>query len=171
MTRMEGRSALTEGREAYAKRAWLRSYESLSAADRHAALEASDAELLATCAFMLGRDDESVAWLERAHRQHLENADKLRAVRCAVWIGLNLAIRGQIGPATGWLGRAQRLLENEGDCAERGYLLLPAMFQHEAAGDFAAAAEAAAEAVRIGERFGDRELFALAIHGHGYMLM
>ena len=171
MTRMEGGSALTQGREAYARRAWLEAYESLSAAERHAALEAPDAELLAICAFMLGRDDESIAWLERAHRRHLESADNLRAVHCAVWIGLNLASRGQIGPATGWLGRAQRLLENEGECAERGYLLLPAMFQHEAAGDFASAAEAAGEAVRIGERFGDRDLFALAIHGHGYMLM
>ena len=171
MTGMEGGSALTQGREAYAKRAWLEAYESLSAAERHAALEAPDAELLATCVFMLGRDDESVAWLERAHQRHLESGDSLRAVHCAVWIGLNLASRGQIGPATGWLGRAQRLLENEGECAERGYLLLPAMFQHEAAGDFASAAEAAGEAVRIGERFGDRDLFALAIHGQGYMLM
>ena len=171
MTRMEGGSALTQGREAYARRAWLEAYESLSAAEPHAALEAPDAELLSICAFMLGRDDESIAWLERAHRRHLESGDNLRAVHCAVWIGLNLASRGQIGPATGWLGRAQRLLENEGECAERGYLLLPAMFQHEAAGDFASAAEAAGEAVRIGERFGDRDLFALAIHGHGYMLM
>jgi DNA-binding CsgD family transcriptional regulator len=45
------------------------------------------------------------------------------------------------------------------------------MFQHEAAGDFAAAAAAAGEAVRIGERFGDRDLFALAIHGQGHMLI
>jgi DNA-binding CsgD family transcriptional regulator len=168
---MEGGSALTQGREAYARRAWLEAYESLSAAERHGALEAPDAELLATCVFMLGRDEDSVAWLERAHQQHLESGDSLRAVHCAVWIGLNLASRGQIGPATGWLGRAQRLLENEGECAERGYLLLPAMFQHEAAGDFASAAEAAGEAVRIGERFGDRDLFALAIHGQGSMLI
>jgi ATP/maltotriose-dependent transcriptional regulator MalT len=168
---MEGGSALTRGREAYARRAWLEAYESLSAAERHAALEAADAELVATCAFMLGRDDESVAWLERAHQRHLEVADNLRAVHCALWIGLNLASRGQIGPATGWLGRAQRLLENEGESAEHGYLLLPAMFQHEATGDFASAAQAAREAVRIGERFGDRDLCALAIHGQGHMLM
>jgi DNA-binding CsgD family transcriptional regulator len=120
---------------------------------------------------MLGRDDESVAWLERAHQRYLESGATLPGVRCALWIGLSLASRGQIGPATGWLGRAQRLLENEGECAERGYLLLPTMFQHEAAGDFAAAAAAAEEAVRIGQRFGDRDLFALAVHGEGYMLI
>ena len=73
---------------------------------------------------------------------------------------MNLAIRGEIGPATGWLGRAQRLVEREGECAERGYLLLPGVFSQEAAGDFAAAAAVAEEAVRIAERFGDRDLFA-----------
>jgi DNA-binding CsgD family transcriptional regulator len=171
MRRMKPGAALELGRAAYAKRAWLEAYESLAAAERHAALEAPDAGLLAICAFMLGRDDESVVWLERAHKRYLESGETLGAVRCALWIGLNLASRGEVGPATGWLGRAQRLLENESECAERGYLLLPAMFQHEAAGDFAAAAAAAGEAVRIGERFGDRDLFALAIHGQGHMLI
>ena len=120
---------------------------------------------------MLGRDDESVAWLERAHQRYLEGGQTLRGIRCALWLGLNLASRGQIGPATGWLGRAQRLLENEGECAERGYLLLPAMFQHEAAGDFAAAAAAAGEARPHRRAFGDRDLFALAVHGQGHMLI
>ena len=138
---------------------------------RAVALEAPELELLATCAFMLGRDDESVAWLERAHHRFLEDGETLRAVRCAAWIGMNLASRGEIGPATGWLGRAQRLVEPEGECAERGYLLLPEMFRHEAAGDFAAAAAVAEEAVRIAERFGDRDLFALAVHGQGHMLI
>ena len=120
---------------------------------------------------MLGRDDDCVAWLERAHLRHLEGGETRRAVLCAAWIGLNLASRGEIGPASGWLGRAQRLVEHEGECAERGYLLLPAMFRHEAEGDFAAAASVAEEAVRVGERFGDRDLFALAAHGQGHMLI
>ncbi len=162
---------LERGRGAYAQRAWLEAYEALTAAEEHAALTAPDAELLATCAFMLGRDDESVGWLERGHQRYLEGGDTIGAVRCAIWIGLNLATRGQIGPATGWLGRAQRLFEYEPECAEHGYLLLPVVFQHEAAGDFAAAAAVAREAVRFGERFGDRDLFALAIHGQGYMLI
>ncbi len=162
---------LGRGREASARRAWLESYESLAAAHEDSPLAAPDLELLALATYMLGRDDESTAWLGQAHQRYIEQGQTLRGVNCAVWIGLNLASHGQIGPATGWLGRAQRLLENEGDCAERGYLLLPLMFQHEAAGDFAEAAATAGEAARIGERFGDRDLFALAIHGQGYMLM
>jgi DNA-binding NarL/FixJ family response regulator len=158
-------------REAYARRAWLEAYEALATAERHAALDAPDIDLLATCAFMLGRDDESAAWLECGHRRYAEAGDPIGATRCAIWIGLNLASRGQLGPATGWLGRAQRLLEHEPECAEHGYLLLPVMFRHEATGDFAAAAAAAEAAVRIGERFGDRNLFALAVHGQGHMLI
>jgi DNA-binding NarL/FixJ family response regulator len=159
------------GREAYARRAWLEAYEALTSAETRAALEPSDVDLLATCAFMLGRDEESATWLERGHQRFLEAGEVRRAARCAAWIGLNFAARGLLGPASGWLGRAQRLLEQEGECAERGYLLLPVMFRHEVAGDFAAAAAVAGEAVRIGERFGDRDLFALAIHGQGHMLV
>ena len=162
---------LERGREAYATRAWLQAYESLERAHAAEPLDPPDLELLSTVAFMLGRDEETMTWLERAHLRHLEDGETLRAVRCAAWIGLNLAARGEIGPASGWLGRAQRLVEPEGECAERGYLLLPAMFQHEAMGDLAAAAAVAEEAVRVGERFGDRDLFALAIHGQGHMLI
>ncbi len=43
------------------------------------------------------------------------------------------------------------------------------MFQHEAAADFEAAAATAAEAAAIGERFGDRDLFALAVHEQGHI--
>jgi DNA-binding CsgD family transcriptional regulator len=132
-------------------------------------LEAPDLELLALAAVMLGRDDDSVAWLERAHQRYLEGGETLRAVRCAAWIVLNLATRGEIGPATGWLGRAQRLVEPLGECAERGWLLLPGVFRHEAAEDFVGAAAVAEDVVRIGERFGDRDLFALAVQAQGYM--
>ena len=49
-------------------------------------------------------------------------------------------MRGETGRATGWLARAQRLLERETrECAERGYLLLPVVEQQIAAGDFEAA--------------------------------
>jgi ATP/maltotriose-dependent transcriptional regulator MalT len=163
---------LERGRDAYARRAWLEAHESLSRADVQVPLGVDDLELLATATFMLGRDDECLKVLERAHHLCVEQGDALRAVRNAFWIGVNLATRGEIGPATGWLGRAHRLLEHEDeDCVERGYLMIPTMFQQEAAGDFAAAAATAGEAAAIGERFGDRDLFALAVHAQGQMLI
>jgi DNA-binding CsgD family transcriptional regulator len=163
---------LERGRRFYAARAWLEAYEAFSRADEGAPLGPEDVELLATSAYMLGRDDEWMRGLERAHNLYVDSDETLRAARCALWVGINLALRGEVGGATGWLGRAQRLLERDGrDCAERGYLLLPVVFQHEATGDFAAAAATAAEAAEIGQRFGDPDLFALAAQGQGYMLI
>ena len=159
---------LERGRESYARRAWMDAYTSLSRADEAAPLGAEDLELLATSASMIGRMDDYLALLERAHHVYLDTGEGLRAARCAGWIGMNLAIRGEIGPAGGWFGRAQRLVEREGrDCVEQGYLLLPVVFQHQGMGDYEAAYAAAAGAAEIGERFGDADLFAAAAHFQG----
>ncbi|HEX6583098.1 MAG TPA: hypothetical protein VF056_05800, partial [Thermoleophilaceae bacterium] len=153
---MSALAALERGRESYAREAWMDAYESLTAADRSEGLGADDLERLATAAYMIGRESDYLAVLERAHRAHLDAGETLPAVRCALWVGVNLARQGEMGRAGGWLARAQRLLEREGgDRVERGYLLLPLVFQQEAAGDWDAAAATAGEAAAIGERFGD----------------
>src|SRR5215203_4654469 len=147
-------------------------YTSLSYADQASPLGAEDLELLATSAFMIGRDDDFLGCLERAHHAYLDAGETLRAVRCAFWVGVNFALRGEMGRATGWLGRAQRLVEREeDDCVERGYLLVPVMLRHEAIGDWEAAYAAAADAAEIGERFGDADLLALAVHEEGLGLV
>lgn len=168
---MDASDDLERGRESYTRRAWIDAYESLSHADQASALGAEDLELLATSAYMLGRDDD-LSGLERAYHVYLDAGETLRAARCAIWVGMHLSIRGQMGRATGWLGRAQRLVEREGRaCAEQGYLLFPPMFQHEASGDYEAAIATAAEAAEIGERFGDADLFALAAQDQGILLV
>ena len=167
----EGRKDDVErGRAAYEQRAWKDAYKYLSRADRADPLGGGDLELLATSAFMLGRDDDYLSALERAHHAHVEAGETTRGVRCAFWVGINLALRGEIGPAGGWLGRAHRLLGDE-DSVERSYLLMPLVFQHEARGDFASAAAVAADAAAIAQRFGDAEAFALAVQAQGSQLI
>jgi DNA-binding CsgD family transcriptional regulator len=163
---------LGRGREFYARRAWVDAYKSLSHADQATPLGAEDLNLLATSAYMLGRDDDYLSGLERAHRAYLDGGEAVRAVRCAFWVGVNLALRGEMARATGWFGRAQRLLEREErDCVERGYLLVPVLLRHVASGDWEAAVGTAAEAAEIGERFGDADLLALAVHEQGHALV
>jgi DNA-binding CsgD family transcriptional regulator len=159
------------GREAYARSAWATAHESLARADELEPLAAEDLELLATSAYMLGYEDEWMRILERAYHRHAEGGETRRAARCAFWIGIHFALRGEMGPATGWLGRAQRLLEGEGECVEQGYMLMPVIFEHEAAGDYEGAAATAAAAAEIGERFGDKDLFALAVDTQGEVLV
>lgn len=162
-------SELERGREAYDRREWEAAHRSLGAADRRTPLGPEDLWRLGQAAYLTGRDDELVSLLDRAHRGHLEDDDPVAAARCAFWVGFHLANRGETGPATGWLGRAARLLERAGgDHVEAGFLLLHAAHARLATGDPAGAFENAAAALAAGERFGDPELVALALQLQGH---
>jgi DNA-binding CsgD family transcriptional regulator len=163
---------LDRGREAFAGHAWADAYESLTLVDRSSPLEADDLRLLATAAYMLGRDDDYLGAMERAHHLYLEAGEALAAVRCAFWIGINRMLRGEMSHSTGWFARAQRLLDRqERDCVERGYLLIPVLLRELGAGDWEAASTTAAEATEIAVRFGDSDLFAMAGHEQGHALI
>jgi ATP/maltotriose-dependent transcriptional regulator MalT len=163
---------LDAGRASYKSRSWSAAHEQLSRADEETPLTANDLLLLTQSAYMLGRMDDFLVLVERTHNAYLEADDVLPAIRCAFYLGVNLAIRGEFARASGWLGRAHRLLErHEGECAERGYLLLPGAMQQLDTGEFAAAEQAAAGAVAYGERFGDADLLALALHVRGQTLI
>lgn len=160
------------GRIAYEQRSWDDAYGHLTRAAEAAPLAPEDLERLAMSACLTGRDEDYLRTLERAHHACLDAGQCLRAVRAAFWLGLRLAFRGEMGPATGWFGRAQRLLEHEPhDCVEHGYLLLPRVEHYLAAGDPDAAYAAASAAVAAGERFADRDLVACARHLQGRVLL
>jgi tetratricopeptide (TPR) repeat protein len=159
---------LKRGRQRYRERAWAHAYEALSHADQKAPLEAEDLERLALAAYLVGRDEEYLKVLERAYNAHRKLGESLRAVRCAFWLGFRLLMRNEVGRATGWISRADRLLAQETkDCAERGYLLLPVVEQRLESGDLETAYAAAADAAAIGERCGDADLVACARHQQG----
>jgi DNA-binding CsgD family transcriptional regulator len=163
---------LDGGRAAFAGRAWREAYDRLSRADQTAALAAGDLASLATAAYMLGRMDECLKQMERTHNAFLDEGDMLAAARCAVYLGINLAILGELGHASGWFGRSQRLVERHGsECAERGYLLLPTAMQELELGGYSDAEAQAATAVEIGERFRDHDLVALGLHIQGQALI
>lgn len=163
---------LTTAREAYGHRAWTQAHALLARVDEEASLAPEDLERLAVAAYMLGLDDQQLEALARAHHAHLHDGNRPGAVRAAFWLGVHLIIRGEIGRATGWLGRAQRLLEHEaGDCVERGYLASADALRCMVAGDWRATRLAAATAVGVGERFGDPDLVALGLIDLGRALI
>jgi DNA-binding CsgD family transcriptional regulator len=161
---------LTRGRESYKRRAWTQAYEALSLADQATPLSVEDLELLATSAYLIGRDDDYLAVLDRGHHACLNDGDNVGAARCAFWSGFSLLLRGEVGGATGWFTRAKRLLEHR-ECAEQGYLLLPVAEQELRRGDHEAANTTATNAAEIGDRFGDADLVAGARHLQGRALV
>ena len=158
-----GIAELGRGRECYASGAWLEANAALTAADELADLGGEDLELLARSAYMLGRDDDYVSALERAHHVYLAAAELHRAVRCAFWVGHNMLFRGDTPRAHGWFARAQRLLERAAaNCVERGWMLIPVWLDQMSRGEWEAGHDTAAQAAAIGEYFGDSDLVWLA---------
>ena len=169
---MSAADELVRGRALCERGAWLEGREALERAGRSMELTATDVEQLAVSAYMLGRLEEYVDAMARAHRLHLDAGATRRAARCAFWTGLPLLLAGETGRGTGWIGRAQRLVDEEGAaCVEQGYLQLPLAFRSEIQGDYGDAAATAAGAAAIARRFGDRDLFALAVHVQGHALI
>jgi tetratricopeptide (TPR) repeat protein len=163
--------ALMEGREAAGRLAWADAYTALSLADRSSSLTGEDLELLATAAYLLGRVEDCLRALQRAQQLHAERGDLRRAARCAFWLAFPLINRGELAQASGWLARANRLLEQERECAEHGYLLLPVALRQAVAGDYAAAWRTVADAAAIGRRVADGDLVALAQSIHGRAML
>ena len=158
---------LVQGRAAFHQRDWTAAFQRLRAAG---ALGSEDTMVLATSAFLAGDADAAVRAWQQGYQLRVQDDDRLGAVRCAFWIGLVLALRGEQAVAGGWAARAQRLLEVEPeDIVERGYLLIHEFYAHFGRGDLARAEETGAEVVRIGRRFGDSDLVAHGLVSMGRM--
>jgi DNA-binding NarL/FixJ family response regulator len=156
-------SDVEKGRAAYAHGSWRTAFEALARADEQDPLPADDLELWARAAYMLGRDDDYVRTLTRAHQAHLESGDLARGVRCGIWIGHSYLFRGQATQAGGWFARAERLLRRvPDDCVEHGYVLIPRWLEEMQRGDFEAGLATTIEGERIAERFGDADLMWLS---------
>ena len=83
--------------------------------------------------------------------------------------GLHLVTRGEIGPGTGWLGRAQRLIEREDATASsRDICCFRRCSSARLPGTTRPLSSLRGEAAAIGERFGDADLFALGRSGAGH---
>jgi DNA-binding NarL/FixJ family response regulator len=144
----------------------------LTTANRDEPLEPTDLERLATAAYLLGKDAESAEIWTRAHQEFLESGAVARAARCAFWLASGLMHQGERARAGGWITRARELLDNaRQDCVERGYLLLPVALQRVFAGDATGSYGMFCQAAEIGDRFGDRDLIALARHSRGRVLI
>ncbi|HEX7037438.1 MAG TPA: LuxR C-terminal-related transcriptional regulator [Pseudomonadales bacterium] len=154
---------LQRGRDAYRRGAWREAYEALLAADQAAVLASEDLERLATAAYLVGLDAEFLRCMERLHTDHVQANDPQRAARYAFWLALGFLFRGEPAQANAWMARGQRYVQDT-DCAERGYLLVPAAEQMLRAGDTAGAEAAATNAMAIGEQCADTDLTAIARH-------
>jgi DNA-binding NarL/FixJ family response regulator len=149
------------GREAFERQAWASAYEHLAAAED---LAVEDLERLAVAANLCGRDDDCIAAWERAHHAYVRAGNPRAAAQCAFWSGLALLLRGRTALAGGWFARAEReAAQVAGECATRGFLLIPTFLEAHGAGDTEAATALAARVVDLATRCDDADLLALGL--------
>ncbi|HEY8506738.1 MAG TPA: hypothetical protein VIL32_00190, partial [Steroidobacteraceae bacterium] len=162
---------LGRARQSYERRAWSQAFAGFMAAESVAELGAEDLEKLAAAAYLIGREDDYFAALERAYESYKRRDEPLRAARSAFWIGLGLLFRGEPARASGWLVRAERAIERCDTCVERGYLLLPEIEGKLGTGEWQQAWTMSTAAAELAERFDDADLLACARHLQGRALI
>jgi DNA-binding CsgD family transcriptional regulator len=119
-----------------------------------------DLEDRADVAWWRGDVDEASALLERAYRNHLDDGRPRPAAMAAIGIAVSAFLRGDGVVGSGWLGRAQRLLRDEPEQVEHGYLLYFELEGALAGGDQAAVVATAGRVRDIGRRHADPNLVA-----------
>ena len=105
---------------------------------------------------------------ERAHRLYEKAGDRAGAARMATWLACDqLDFRGAIAVASGWLGRAHRLIDPLEPGPEHGWLAFMEGYMAHAHGDTAMAMERGRRAADLGREYAvpDLNMLGLALEG------
>jgi hypothetical protein len=156
---VEVNAVLAAARDAYARRDWPAAREGFDAAREVAALSADDLSALGDAAWWLGHIEESLAASEQAYHGYLDAGQPRQAAMAALGVAYLSFLRGREAVGTGWMSRAQRLVADQPECVEQGYLLYVLQVEAALDGPDVAAVVAAARGVReLGRRHGDPTL-------------
>ena len=162
---------LRQARESYERHEWVAAYRALSDLDDDA-LDAADFLALATTAYLLGRSNDVVQALQRAHQVSLDAGNRPAAVRAAYWLASTLWLRGESAVGNGWLARAVRIMDQVDDeVAERGYVCEAQLMSHLFRGELAEALALAPQVADYGRRFAEPDLVALGLHAEGRLML
>ncbi len=158
---------LERARIAHREHRYDAAYRALCSAGEQGPLATEDQQLLAEAAWWLGLLHECLRLTEQLHHRYIEAGDVDRAAAQALELSAMLAMRGEFALASGWLGRARRLLADRPIGIAHGLLAYVDLSQSVDEGRFDEAASAAEELRRLGERLGVDTLRALGSLGMG----
>jgi DNA-binding NarL/FixJ family response regulator len=154
---------LESARRAYGRHDWATARADFDAARREIELSAEDLSALGDCAWWLGDIDAALAAFEGSYRLHLQGRQTRQAATSAVGLAVSLFLRGDTELGSGWMNRAQRLLRNQPEGAEHGYLLYLDLESALAAGDLDGVIAKGSYLRDMGERYGDANLAASGV--------
>ena len=155
---------LVSGREAIQRHAWNEAWEAFTEVDQTDSLAPDDLELLAEAAWWSGQPDEAVEALERAFAGYLEDGQPSAAALVGLRLGYLAFRRGAISIASGWLARAERLLEDEPESMVHGWLeIMHTGFAFYGRGDLDETISRADRSLELGRKYGSADVQSLAL--------
>ncbi|QDH10728.1 LuxR family transcriptional regulator [Nocardioides dongxiaopingii] len=156
--------ALAEGLRAVQEARWAEARERLEAALADGPPVAAGLDGLAQALWFLGDGPGAIAARARAFDAHLDDGDPGGAATSAVWISHQHSVRGRRSAASGWLARAETVLDGVPECPGSGWV---AVERARRAPVGVEQARCAREAVAIARRTRDTDLevFATSLLG------
>lgn len=159
---------LEEGRKAFSQGNWGRAFNILTSIDSESPLQPTDLELLATAAYMNGKDADCIDFWSRAHQEYIQGNDLKKGAQCGFWAGMILLNKGEFARANGWFTRSRRLLEDYSrNCAEKGLILIPEALNYLQSGETEKAGELFIKAGKTGKQFNNPDLITFSRLGLG----
>lgn len=146
-------AVLQRGRDAASRGEWQDAFDLLVKADADGLLSAAELPVLAEVAYAAGHLDETIEAWERAHAGSLEAGDQVGAAGAAVRVAMHLLLdTALMAPVRGWLGKADRLLEGQGETSAHAWLAVVRTYERMLTSDLPGAREWAARAIEVGSR-------------------
>ncbi len=161
MREQEGYVGNTSGHETVVQRAgdaaargdWDEAFDLFMKADAGGLVSTADLPVLAEVAYAAGHLDVTIEVWERAHAACVQSGDEIAAGGAAVRIAMHLLIdTALMAPVRGWLGRAERLLEDHGETSAHAWFAVARTYERMLTGDLRSARDWAGRAIEIGSR-------------------
>jgi class 3 adenylate cyclase len=167
---MKDHATLEAAREALAAHAWAEAYDDFAVLDAERSLGGEDLERLGEASWWSAHPRESLDAFERAYGAYLAEGNTRRAAATAIRLAMEYADRSEPALWSGWERRAARLMADEPDCVEQGWMEIALVRSSFEKGPTEAMRHAT-EALEIATRFGDRDLEAFALVAQGGILV
>jgi tetratricopeptide (TPR) repeat protein len=148
-----GPGLVERARNAAARNDWRRAFDLLMEADADGLLAPTDLPVFGEVAYAAGQLEVAIeAWV-RAHTASLQAGDQVAAAAAAVRVAMHLLFdTALMAPVRGWLARAERLLQAEGETPAQAWFAVVRTYERMLTGDLPGARPWARRAIQIGSR-------------------
>jgi tetratricopeptide (TPR) repeat protein len=147
----DGPGLVERARDAAARNDWRQAFDLLMEADAVGLLAPTDLPVFGEVAYAAGQLEVAIEAWERAHTASLQAGDQVAAAAAAVRVAMHLLFdTALMAPVRGWLARAERLLQAEGETPAHAWLAVVRTYERMLAGDLPGARPWARRAIEVG---------------------